>query len=453
MLKISSIPQIENPFKEKLIKSQEIICHRPYQEQKSNKKMINNKLPVSIFNSCLSPNQSNKDFSVKMENTFKGKLDINNALTISPFQQNIHNRVFSSNNLVNSFSDLCTSASFSSQKSSESFYSTNNNKNIPSFAQKNIIIVPTNLNIYQSPTKMPSSLNYRIDLKNTNYFYNRNFSSKALSSLKNNNTIVNQKNNQNFASAYFNNNNISFIRERKISNFNINNNFNNNITINNEINFFNNQKSINFSDQNNLINDEVINIDSLNGCNLNKINGLPKNNNCENNINNENKNRKKSKNYYNKFNTAKENYMNENTVILTLKVKVAKNDIRIFNLKKYDDLFVSLEKFVDINKIRQELVKPLVYIIFHTLNKIFSLFNNKIGIYDQKYLNSLYKLWIKNNKEIPKTRNKNHSDKSTTSSSDSSGEKSHKDIKSNSYQNSDNNSYEDDRKQCTSNSF
>jgi len=451
MLKISSIPQIRSPFKEKFIKSQEIICHRPYPEQKYNKKMINNYLPVSIFNSSLSPNQSNKDFSVKMENTFKGKFDIKNSLTVSPFQQNVHNRIFSSNNLANSLSDLCTSASFSSQKSSESFYSTNNN-NIPPFAQKNIILVPTNLNIYQSPTKLPSSMNYRIDSKNTNYFFNKNFSSKALSSIKNNNTIVNQKNNPNFASVNFNNNNNSLIRERKISNFNINNNFNNNIAINNEINFFNNQKSINFSDHNNLLNDEV-NIDSLNGCNLNNIKGLPKNNNCENNINNENQNRKKSKNYYNKFNTAKENNMNENTVILSLKIKVAKNDYRIFNLKKYDDLFVTLEKFVDYNKISQELIKPLVSIIFHTLNKIFWLLNNKIGIYDQKYLNSLYKLWIKNNKQIPKTRNKNHSDKSTTTSSDSSSEKSYKDIKSNSYQNSDNNSYEDDRKQRTSNSF
>ena len=144
--------------------------------------------------------------------------------------------------------------------------------------------------------------------------------------------------------------------------------------------------------------------------------------------------------------------MNENTVILTLKIKVAKNDYRIFNLKKYDDLFVSLEKFVDINKIKQELVKPLVTKIFHTLNKIFWLFNNKIGIYDQEYLNSLYKLWIKNNQEMPKTRNKNHSDKSTTSSSESSSNNSYKDIKSNSYQNTDNNST-DDRNQRTANSF
>ena len=51
------------------------------------------------------------------------------------------------------------------------------------------------------------------------------------------------------------------------------------------------------------------------------------------------------KKYFNKFNSAKENITNENTVILTLKIKVAKNDYRIFNLKKYDDLFISLEKY------------------------------------------------------------------------------------------------------------
>ena len=145
--------------------------------------------------------------------------------------------------------------------------------------------------------------------------------------------------------------------------------------------------------------------------------------------------------------------MNENTVILTLKIKVGKNDYRIFNLKKYDDLFISLEKFVDINKISQDLVKPLVSKIFLTLNKIFWLLNNKIGLYDQEYLHSLYKLWIKNNKEIPKSRNKNHSDKSTTTSSESSSENSYKDIKSNSYQNSDGNSSDGRERQHTSKSF
>ena len=41
-----------------------------------------------------------------------------------------------------------------------------------------------------------------------------------------------------------------------------------------------------------------------------------------------------NKTYFNKFNSAKENSLNENTIILTIKLKVGKNDYRIFNLKK-----------------------------------------------------------------------------------------------------------------------
>ena len=161
------------------------------------------------------------------------------------------------------------------------------------------------------------------------------------------------------------------------------------------------------------------------------------------------------KKYFNKFNSAKENNTNsENTVILTLKIKVAKDDYRTFNLKKYDDLFISLEKFFDLNKIEQSLVKPIVTKIFTALNKIFWLLNNKIGIYDQEYLNSLYKLWMKNNQNIPKrnddanNKSKANSNNSTISSSDSTDEnKKHKKLLSNSFQNVDNLS--EDEKQNT----
>ena len=95
--------------------------------------------------------------------------------------------------------------------------------------------------------------------------------------------------------------------------------------------------------------------------------------------------------------------------------------------------------FVNINNINQELVKPLVTKIFKTLNKIFWLLNNKIGIYDQEYLSSLYRLWIKNNKQIPNSKNKNQSDKSTNDSSDQSSDNSSDNIKSNSFQNTDGN--------------
>ena len=138
-----------------------------------------------------------------------------------------------------------------------------------------------------------------------------------------------------------------------------------------------------------------------------------------------------------------------------MKIKVAKNDYRTFNLKKYDDLFISLEKFFDLNKIEQSLVKPIVTKIFAALNKIFWLLNNKIGKYDSDYLSSLYKLWIKNNEKLPKreeskeNKSKDDSNNSTISSSDSTDEnkKKHKKILSNSFQNMD--TISDDEKQKT----
>ena len=446
MLNSPQISQIENTSKVKIIKSQEINYQSKYYESKNNKNIMNKNIPIAIYNTCLSPSQSMKDFSVKMENSLKGKLDINKIFHNSPFQQNNNNKIFQSQNMKNSYSDLPTSASFNSQKSTESFFSNNNKQH---FISTNFVLMPrSNFKKFQSHRKVPSSVDYPIDLNN-NYCYRNNLSSKGLTNIINN-TTINQNINQNLSSINFDKNN-NIINDKAISNLNSNNMFPNN-NINNEQNYFQTQKSVNFSEQKNLINNDIMNIESFSCSSSNNLNILTKNDGYINN-NGENQNRKKSKNYYNKFNPIKENNMNENTVILTLKIKLAKNDYRYFNLKKYDDLFVSLEKFVEINNIRQDLVKPLVSKIFKSLNKIFWLLNNKIGLYDQEYLNSLYKLWIKNQRKIPKSRHKANSDKSTTTSSDSSSESSYKDIKSNSFQNTDGNSGDEKERQHTSNSF
>ena len=63
--------------------------------------------------------------------------------------------------------------------------------------------------------------------------------------------------------------------------------------------------------------------------------------------------------------------MTENTIILALKIKISKDEYIDFNLRKYDDLFESLNKFVSLNKIKRKLVKPLVLQIFKSINKIF----------------------------------------------------------------------------------
>ena len=46
-----------------------------------------------------------------------------------------------------------------------------------------------------------------------------------------------------------------------------------------------------------------------------------------------------------------------------------------FEEKKFDDLFVSLQKFISLNQIKPDLIKPIVNKIFSALNKIFFILN------------------------------------------------------------------------------
>ena len=208
---------------------------------------------------------------------------------------------------------------------------------------------------------------------------------------------------------------------------NNNNNSNNNIITNS----YNNLNEINELCNNNVINHQkkisMNNLSSLNlfspNINYNQNVNINNGNSIQRSASNKfNSTKKSSKNFYNKFNSPKDtssSNKNENTVILTLRIKIAKNDYRVFNLKKYDDLFMSLQKFFELNQIKQELVKPIVTKIFFTLNKIFWLLNSKIGIYDQEYLSSLYKLWMKDKDKIPNTSKNNNNNKDLNTSKES----------------------------------
>ncbi len=249
------------------------------------------------------------------------------------------------------------------------------------------------------------------------------------------------------------------------------NNFNN-YNLNNKIltspfnlcyNDFNyHQRNLSMNNLNNNINLFSFNNNSIENLTRGNLFSCNEDENYENEINNNliEDNiiplKKSGKNFYNKFNSPTENINNatsENTTILTLKIKISKNDYRIFNLKKYDDLFISLQKFFDLNKINQELVKPIVAKVFATLNKIFWLLNSKVGIYDQEYLNSLYRLWKKNKEKIPLNNHLNDNNdlnnNSLDKSSDSNSSKNKKGF-SNSFQ--DENSIENSRED-TSRSF
>ena len=442
----------EKDFQGPLIKSQNIFRSQDSLKGKLNIKNINRNMPIRIYNSGQNGNFFTKKFSVN----YDGEINPNKSNQFSPIQPSINKKIFPNQNVSISYSDLQTTASFSSQKSSESFISPINN--ISPFPQNNFVLM-NNKNNVRSPTNLVVSNN-----SFNNYFFlcnnscinnsvgnfnNINNFSPDLTNIINNikiNPIINRSfsynnishfNVQNENNFYENKRNFNLKPLYNMNNINLMNNINNS---NNDI--FDTQKSINFSELNIFNNKDLISIESINQSNLNNINISNKNSSQENQI------KKKNKLFYNKFSSPKENFINENTVILTLKIKVAKNDYRYFNLKKYDDLFVSLEKFADLNKIKQELVKPIVTKIFLALNKIFWLLNNKIGIYDRKYLTSLYKLWIKNKQNFPNNyyRHKANSDKSTASSSDSSDENSFEQIKSNSFQNTDGNSSDEKEK-------
>ena len=433
MLKSPNILDSKNQLGLRMMKSQEIISHKQIPKINCNNIYLNNKMHISLCNSYLSLNNSEtKDFSVNNKSISKDNININKLFPFNYRPAYINKNLTANQNIKNSYSDLCTNCSFSSLKSSESFIYNNNTSQFNPNNSVNLILTPNNNNINESVKEGKNILNF-----NNNDNKIENHSAKELNNIINN-IKINFKNGINDFRFYPNEKGT----KTELKNYRYDNNIFNNKK-NSKNNYFNSE----FLEQNNKINDEKMTISSSHNSKKNSINCFEKNlSDINNNL--EIKSRKKSKIYYNKFNNSKENFLNENTIILTVKIKVGKNDIRSFNLKKYDDLFVSLEKFVNINKINQELVKPLVTKIFKTLNKIFWLINNKIGIYDQEYLGSLYRLWIKNNKQIPKS-NKNQSDKSTNDSSNESNDNSPEKIKSNSFQNTDENNDEKDSKHKT----
>ena len=411
---------------------------------------ISKNKPIALYQNCLSPD---KNFSVNTMNIQDGKNTQNMINKFSNLQKNLKSKMFQSPNTTNS--DLLTVASLTSQQSNESLLSTStaNTQYSPNTFQ---VLIPNNLPVFQFPNKRNTySMINNYNLYQNNYCYNNN-NNPFINGINLRNDIkIKNRQLQGILTNKQKNNNQNIILNNNKSNLN-NNKFQKNLLYNNQISTKSNEtiEIKHFNSDNSLKSGSGADKYSSSNDNSSKISKNDKKSNNNNNTNN--------RKFYNKFNSPKDNYTNENTVILTLKLLVAPNDCRIFNLKKYDDLFVSLEKFFDINKINQDLVKPVVNKIFLTLNKIFWLYNNKIGKYDYDYLSSLYRLWIKNNQQIPKTqnnpqkeenknklnKNNNHSEKSSDSSDDDQVKKG---VKSNSFQNVDSNS--EDGKDKTSKSF
>ena len=71
--------------------------------------------------------------------------------------------------------------------------------------------------------------------------------------------------------------------------------------------------------------------------------------------------------------------LKENTIILSIKVKVSANETATFQLRKYDDLFITVKLFCEINHIKEELIKPIIIKSLQALNQIYTAMNTPLS--------------------------------------------------------------------------
>ena len=77
-------------------------------------------------------------------------------------------------------------------------------------------------------------------------------------------------------------------------------------------------------------------------------------------------------------NKHKTNPAFENTVILCVKVKISENNTAIFKLKRFDDIFVTIQYFCEINNLDEKYIKPLIIKSLCAINTIYKVMNSEI---------------------------------------------------------------------------
>ena len=85
---------------------------------------------------------------------------------------------------------------------------------------------------------------------------------------------------------------------------------------------------------------------------------------------------------YNKYNSVNQdmnksliNPITENTEILNVSVKISKNKRAVFKLRRFDDLFLTVKLFCEINQIEEKLMKPIIIKTLCSLNSLYQIFN------------------------------------------------------------------------------
>lgn len=83
------------------------------------------------------------------------------------------------------------------------------------------------------------------------------------------------------------------------------------------------------------------------------------------------------------------NRLIENTEILRINVKISKDKIKVFTLKRFDDIFKTINLFCKINFIDEKLIKPITIRLLSTLNTIYQIMNSELNTQQIKILQKI----------------------------------------------------------------
>ena len=65
----------------------------------------------------------------------------------------------------------------------------------------------------------------------------------------------------------------------------------------------------------------------------------------------------------------------ENTEILKVVVKISETESAIFKIKRYDDLFITVNLFCEINSVDEKFMRPILIKVLNALNMIYQIYN------------------------------------------------------------------------------
>ena len=76
----------------------------------------------------------------------------------------------------------------------------------------------------------------------------------------------------------------------------------------------------------------------------------------------------------------------QNTEILSVNVKVSRDETAVFKLRRFDDLFQTVKLFCEIHKIKEDLIKPIIIKALEAMNNVYKMMNNEISQDDMQLL-------------------------------------------------------------------